>query len=224
MGTILASTLIDRVSVTLFDTNNVKWARTEHLAWLNLAMRSICMADPTALNTIVSRQLTAGARQTLPANAWMLLDVYCNMGLTPGTTPGAAVRMVSRKLLDAFNPNWRSAQQQQIVKNFAFDIEDQTTFWVYPPSNGLGFVQLNYAQMAADIAEGTAIPLLDVYAEPIIEFMLGRAYSKEQVGDQTLADKHMAAFRAAIETSLRGVDMFDPAKAFDPVKPGGDET
>lgn len=224
MGSILASAIINRVAVTLFDTNNVTWARTEHLAWLNLAQRAISALDPAALNVTATQIMATGSRQTIPATGWTLLDVYCNMGIAPGTTPGSAVRLVSRKVLDAFNPAWRAALPQTVIRNFMFDAQDQNAFWVYPPSNGLGYLQINYAKLADDIAEGTAITLSDAYADAIVEYMLHRAYMKERVGDPTQSDKHRVAFERAVAANMAGVAANDPTNAFNPTKPGGDET
>lgn len=223
MGTILASTIINRVAVTLFDTNNITWARSELLAWLNAGQRAIAVADPTSNNTTTSIQMVAGARQTIPANGWTLLDVYCNTGLTPGNTPGRSVRLVSRKLLDGFDPNWRSRPAVKDVQNFMFDAQDQTAFWVYPPSNGLGYLQINYAALPADVVEATAITISDAYEQCLIDYILYRAYTKETVGDATKAATSQQAYVQNLAITIASVAAGDPTRSFNPTKPGGED-
>ncbi len=114
---VTAQTIIDKAAKQLLDSNNLKWTRAELLSWLNDGLRQIVLMQPNATNTRSSVQLVAGTRQKLPTGGWMLLGIYRNMGTT-GTTPGRAVRISSRELLDAFNPNWHTATASTTTTNY----------------------------------------------------------------------------------------------------------
>ena len=202
MGTILASALIDRAAIQLHDVNNIEWARTEWLAWLNQAQRAIALAQPAANSIIASVALVAGARQTLPAAGWMVLDVFCNMG-TNGTTPGKSIRITSRQQLDGFLPNWRGASANNTVKHFMTDPQDQAAFYVYPPSPGTNYVQISYAATPAAVSsESTAISISDIYEPALLDYMLYRAASKHNAdgrpADMQYASACWSAFAFAV--------------------------
>jgi hypothetical protein len=144
--TITATTIINRVAAQLLDINNVKWSRTQLLDWISVGQRMVVMLQPNATNTIEAVQLVAGTRQRIPSNGWMLLDILRNMG-TDGTSPGRAVRLISRKLLDAFDPTWHSDSQSDPVQNYLFDAQDQESFFVYPPSTGNNYIEINYSAL-----------------------------------------------------------------------------
>lgn len=201
MGSILASQIINRVATTLFDANNVIWSRSELLAWLNAGQRAIAVANPTVNSQTVTQQMAAGARQILPADGWALIDVYCNMGRIPGDTEGRAVRKADRKLLDGFNPGWRKAPAVTEVQHFLFDPQDQSAYWVYPPSDGTGFIQINYIALPADIADTDPITISDAYEQSLIDYVLSRAYTKATVGNPNLAGQHAAAFSRDVATA-----------------------
>ena len=59
MGTITAKSIIDKASVQLLDTGNIRWTRTELLGWVNDAQRQITVMSPNATNKVATIQLTA---------------------------------------------------------------------------------------------------------------------------------------------------------------------
>lgn len=200
MGTVTAGAIIDKAVRQLTDLSAIRWTRAELLAWLNDGQRQIVVLDPAAANTVTSVQLQAGARQTIPANGWLLLGINCNMG-TNGTTPGRAVRLISRELLDNFDPDWRNATKSAVTKNYLYDIQDQLAFHVYPPSTGTNYLQINYSKQPTDItSESTPIELFDVYQGPLLDYIMFRACSKdaEYAPGLQLAAMYMQAFVAAV--------------------------
>ena len=107
MGTLTAQSIINKAVIQLNDISSVRWTRAELLSWLNDGQRQIVVAQPAAANYVTSVKLTAGTQQAIPADGWMLLDVYRNMG-ADGVTPGRAIRIISKEMLDGFNPDWHS--------------------------------------------------------------------------------------------------------------------
>lgn len=199
MGTILASTIIDEAALILYDVPNIRWPRTELLSYVNEAQRQIVMMHPHSNSTVHTMVTTLGTRQTIPSDGWTLLDVIRNMGTT-GTTPGRAVRAVPRDLLDAHTPTWHSAPSSITASNYVFDPQDRTHFWVYPPASGAGYLQIIYAKLPTDVAEGAAIALPDVYAPAIKDYVLWRACSKKMEASPgpEIAQMHYQAFLAAV--------------------------
>jgi hypothetical protein len=196
MGTILASTIIDKAAIQLLDTGNTRWTRAELLAWLNDGQRQIVLMSPQTNNTVSTVQLTEGTRQVIPNNGWKLLDVIRYMG-TDGLKPGRAIRVVSQELLDATDPNWHGARKTDAPMNFVFDLQEQDVFYVYPPNTGRGYAQINYAKVPAGLtAESQPIEVKDIYQTTLLDYMLFRANSKdaEYAPGLQLASSYMAMF------------------------------
>lgn len=218
MGTVTAKTIIDKASVQLIDLANIRWTRSELLSWLNDGMRQIVLIQPSASSTTVSKQLVAGTRQTLPTGGWLLLQMYRNMG-TNGTTPGRAIRIVSRELLDNFNPNWHTATAAAEVRNYIYDIQDQTVFYVYPPNTGTQYVELNYSAQPTDLTSETdVIPIFDIFQSALVDYILYRACSKdaEYAPGLQLAQGYLATFVAAVSGKAQTETTNDPVQALNP--------
>lgn len=180
MGTITGQEIIARAQQELFDINGIQWNPTELLGWLNDGQRQITMMTPESTSlTRATMNLVAGTEQNIPADGWMLIDVYRNMGVG-GATPGRRVRLINRKLLDAFDSSWDTDTPVTNVTNWLFDPQSVTMFWVYPPSDGTGSVEINYSQVPADIgAASDAITINDIFETALIDYILYRACSKQ---------------------------------------------
>jgi hypothetical protein len=218
--TILASTVIDRVSKQLLDITNVRWARTDLLDWLSVGQRLIVMLQPNSTNTISVIKLVAGTRQELPSDGWMLLDVLRNMG-TNGSTPGRAIRVVSRKLLDSFKPTWHSDTKSATIQNYLFDLQDQTAFFVYPPSNGTNYVEVNYSAIPAALAaETSALSIPDVYEEALTHYLMFRALSKNaEWAGSPQAEQYLSLFNAVMGAKLTAEQANNPNIGLMPPSP-----
>lgn len=227
MGTIAARTIIDNAATQLTDIPGVRWTRAELLSWLNDGQRQIVLIQPNATNTVASVQLTQGTRQPLPANGWMLLGVSCNMG-SNGTTPGRAIRQISRELLDNFDPDWRTSTPSAVTKNYMYDIQDQLAFAVYPPSTGTNYIQINYSKQPDTITnEDDPIEVFDVFKPALLDYILFRACSKDAeyapgvALSQTYGASFIAAVRGKEDTELKN----NPALELlprNPALPGSD--
>lgn len=195
--TTLASTIITKVRSQLVDTIlPYRWSDTEFLRYLSDAQRAIVAIDPSANATIATVQLAVGTRQTLPTGGKSLISVIRNMGTT-GTTPGRAVRVVMREIMDTQNPDWHSDPQVAVVKNYVYDPSDQMAYHVWPPANGGSYVQINYCKIPSEISStSAAIELDDTYVTPISDFMMYRAHQKngDFSGGQSVANAHLQAF------------------------------
>ena len=201
MGTITAQVIIDKAQIVLQDTTAVRWPEAELLGWLNDAQRAICAVLPE-LNAITGNiTLVLGTRQSLPTGApagITLLKIMRNMGVG-GATAGAAMRKVPQELLDSQVPNWHdAAAATALLKHYVYDLRAPKIFYVYPASVANNTVEALYTAAPLDIAIGAAITIDDTYANPLMDYILYRAYSKdlELAGNDTRAKDSMGTFIA----------------------------
>ena len=225
MSTITAKTIIDKAAIQLTDTGNIRWTRAELLGWINDAQRQIVIMSPNATNKVATVQLAAGTRQSIPSDGWTLLEVIRYMG-TDGTKPSRAIRLASREQLDSFIPNWHAATPTLIPNHYIFDLQDQTVFFVYPPNNGRGYVQLNYSPDPADVTnENNPISLNNIFETAILDYVLYRACSKdaEYAPGLQLAAGYLQTFMASMGQKSQSEIGNSPNQQFapkDPKNPG----
>jgi hypothetical protein len=197
MGTITCKQIIDKVATQLLDNTNTRWTRIELLGWLNDGQRAIVLIQANASSITTTLQLVQGSRQQLPADAHLLLDIYRNMGPT-GVSPGRAVRLVSRTVVDAQDPYWHTMTGAAVVQNYIYDVQDAQAFYVYPPSNGNNTIELNYSRVPVDITdEAKPIVINDVLQTALVDYILYRACAKdaEFAGTQQAA-QYLSTFMA----------------------------
>lgn len=218
---ITAKSILDKAVIQLTDVAGVRWTRAELLGWLNDGQRVIASIQPNSSNEVVVMPLVAGTRQVLPTDGWMLLDIYRYMG-TNGATPGRAMRLISRELLDSFDLYWHSATASAEPKNYIYDLQDQRAFYVYPPNTGTGYVQLNYAQIPADLVlETDVINIIDIYQPALLDYILYRACSKdaEYAPGVALAQMYAQSFASILGGKDAAEKINNPNQALFPHNP-----
>lgn len=221
MGTVTAKTIIDKATIQLIDLANIRWTRAELLGWLNDGMRQIVVIQPSASSTTAVVQLQPGTRQYIPADGWLLLSIYRNMG-TSGTTPGRAIRIISREVIDGFNPDWHTDTAKAEVRNYIYTNQDQLAFYVYPPNTGTQHIELNYSVQVADLTSETdVIPIFDIFQSALVDYILYRACTKdaEYAPGLQLGQGYMATFVAAIQGKTESEVTNDPTTALGPRNP-----
>ena len=174
-----AGNLVTRLAQTLRDDTNVHWTETEALSYLSDAQRAAVQIRPEIYPTTQVVALAAGTKQSIPNDAFSLIDVVRNMGT--GSTPGRAIRSIDRSTLDHADPNWHSATGDAVVQHYTYDIRARREFYVYPPQpNVPQRVELVYAKTPAEItASSDALSLDDMYEPLLLSYMLHRAYAKQ---------------------------------------------
>ena len=201
MSTITAQSVVDKVQVILQDTTGVRWPDSELLDWLNDGQREIVLYKPNAFIKNLAVRMAGGTKQSLPADGVQLIDVVRNMG-TNGTTPGRAVRITMREVLDSQLPDWHSETPSSVVKHYVYSLLDPKNFYVYPPqpAAGQGYVELVYGASPTDTTLVGTITLDDIYQNVLVDYILYRAYSKdtEYAADQNRAATHQNAYIAAL--------------------------
>jgi hypothetical protein len=221
---IAAQALIRRVVETLQDTTSIRWPVAELVRYLNDGQREIIVHRPDAMVTNASLTLSAGTKQSLPANGAKLIDVVRN---SAGTK--RAIRMCAREILDAQSPGWHNLSGVTEIVHFMFDPRDPKVFYVYPPAQSAGAsVDLVYSALPTDIAEpaaGTdysavsgAISVPDIYSNALQDYVLYRAYTKDSqyAGNEARAQARYAAFANALGIEIKATVAVAPQSVGNP--------
>ena len=175
------------------------------LEWLNAGQREIAALAPDASAKIANLTLAAGTKQTLPSDLITLLKVVRNMGVG-GATAGEVPRRTTAELLDLQRPTWHADTATLVVKNWVYDPRLPGFMYVYPPMSGATTVEIQYSAIPTDVADhNDPISLDDTYANPLLDYMLWRAFSKdvEIPGMYNNAASHRAAFERTLGVTRR---------------------
>jgi hypothetical protein len=219
----LASDLITGVSIALQDTSFVRWSIAELLLYLNQGQKEIASFKPNASVTSASVQLVQGSKQSLPSGGLVLIDVPRNMG-TDGATPGNAIRIVSRGILDAQIPGWHAAAlASNTVKHYVYTPFDPTRFYVYPPQPASpSYVEIVYGKMPTDVAANAnplalpsgSVSVDDIYTPALHNYVMYRAFSKdsEVAANAQLAQGYYTAFTSQLMGKVQGEAAVKPTK------------
>lgn len=207
---IAAQSIIRRAVETLQDPTSIRWPVEELVRYLNDGQREIKLHRPDTVRQTGDIALEAGSRQTLPANADKLIEIWHNKASK------RAVQMVDRRILDDQTPGWHSLTGVTEILHYTYDPRVPTEFFVYPPA-GTGVVLVGaYSVNPTDIAEPangslyTAvtgnIAVIDALANCLQDYILYRAYTKdsEYAGNGTRAQAHYNSFANALGLELKG--------------------
>ena len=197
-----AQMIIDDAEVILSDSTNERWSATELLAWVNAGMKEISMVKSDAYTLHGSTALVQGTVQSLPDTGFQLLDITHNMGTSPGTTPGNAIRLTDRRIMDTETIGWHAAAgESATVQYYMYDERLPKKFFVYPPQpSAVGYVYMHYCAVPTNIAAGGYILVSDVYRNVLLDYVLYRAYLKDAdyTENAQRAIAHYAAFNQAL--------------------------
>ncbi|MEY5145610.1 MAG: hypothetical protein RL745_979 [Actinomycetota bacterium] len=212
----LASDITSRAALVLQDDGNVRWTTSELYKWISDGQRVIALVRPDSCAKNETLTLVAGTRQTIPATGIRLLDVIRN--INANNTPGRVVRIVDRESLDAQDYNWHNAAAGPTI-NFTQDNRDPDHFYVYPPAAAGQKLEILYSANPTEVTSGgQTLSVNDIYAEPLFNYVLYRAYSKDAEfgGNAALAQGYVSMFNALLGLKTSKDFAFSP----DANKPG----
>ena len=192
-----AQVIIDDIESTLQDESNDFWSADEHLQAINDGTKEIVAIKPDAYIKTESVVLELGVNQSIPSGGIQLIDISHNMGTTPGTAPGAGIRLIDRKVMDSIDPDWRSATAAATVDYYMYDLRNPLNFQVSPPqpSSGFGYINMIYSNTPIEIAIGATILIADIYRTALFYYGMSRAHLKtSEVADS--ANKAAAYYNA----------------------------
>lgn len=197
MALTIENILTSRVRVLLrdIDDGGIQWLDPELLEWANEACAEVARIRPEASSQTVDVALTAGARQSIPSGATLLLEGICNVNVSTGTEM-RVVRRVDREDLDKENLDWMTEAKVGTVKRYVQSKTDPRSFYVYPPHDGNTMTGLRLVVSTAPTrvtAMSDSFPLPDIYAAPVANYVLFRAFGKqiESQESQARSDKFL---------------------------------
>lgn len=209
MPSVLVSTIVNRASVLLQDTANIRWPQSELVDWLNAGQRELVVYKPNACVQNTDVALVAGTKQALPPDGNVLVDITRNTG-------GPAIRIINRQLLDTQIPNWHDPRTASATtKHYCYSEVNPKNFYVYPPSPGGNSVEMIYHATPAAAQAGGTINVDDIYEGALLDYVLYRAYSKDAEYDANggAAGAHYQAFLTALKGKEGGEAESDPNHA-----------
>jgi hypothetical protein len=170
-----ASVVIGNARVLLNDTDDggIRWTDPELLAWLNEAAAEVVRIAPHASARTIEHQLVSGTLQFIPDDGVQLINIFRN------APAGRVVRIVDATIMDNERPSWHQDPASLQVTRYMFDPRNPRMFSVYPPNNGSGRVSLVYSAAPTPVVTmGQNIPVPDIYAAPLTNYICYRAWLK----------------------------------------------
>ncbi len=200
---VLASTIVASARTLLQDASGVRWTDAELLGYLNEGQGAVVVLKPTAYVKVAVVELVAGTRQQIPDDGEQLIDVTRNLG-TNGTTPGRAIRIVDRGLMDAADINWHAADPSAETRNYMYELTAPKYYMVSPPqpASARGHVEIVYGAIPPAVALDGNIALADSYRGALLDYVLSRALQKET--EVTAGTNKPLMHRTAFISSVTG--------------------
>lgn len=202
MATTKVTTILHNAQTILLDRTGTRWPLQELLGWLNMGQLAIVNHRPDALSKSETFATKLGTYQTLPPEALRLIDVVRNEGLSK-----KPIRSIPRHVLDDQHIDWHDeSAPANAVDHFTYDDRNPKSFYLYPaPALDVQIrVVYSIAPPAIEIADfandATVISIDDTYANPLMDFVLFRAYSKDATyaGNVERAAMAMQSFNNAL--------------------------
>lgn len=203
-----ASSIINRVRTQLIDTSAFappRFTDAELLQWLSDGQRTIVAAIPRSSQKLAVVPLVAGTRQSIPADGYMYLTAYRNMGAS-GATPGLVLVETQRTLMDTQYPTWHSQASVPAPSIVVFDPSDPKAFYVSPPSDGTGKVELSYSGNVVELVNTTdLLTVQDIWATPLFDYAMYRCCQKDSdyAPGQATGATYLASFTGFLQSVLK---------------------
>lgn len=220
---LVAGDLIKKCAVTLKDPEYVRWGQDELLGYLDEAQREIARTPGAYVKTVV-QDLVKGTKQLLPADNSRLLSIVRNWTVTD--EPCEPVRIITRALLDAFDPYWHMCPRRRLVENYMYDDRTPMSYFVYPPNDGTGRVEVMYSPIPEKITSiSDSLVLREEFETPLLAFVLYRAYSKDSdySAGMQLATTYFTTYTTSLQTAMQAAGAATPNATLvkGAVKPNG---
>lgn len=190
------------VHIALQDADGTRWPADEVVRHTQESLRRVIKLRPEAYSERRELSLAPGSRQSVPEDAFALLDILRNLA-----GRGQAVRPADARTLDVLLPSWRSAREKTEIVHFTQDSRESRVFDVYPPAAPGASVEALLsvdhpplpppAGPSADDVPSTAMVALDaMYRLPLLLSVLALAWAKdaEYASNADLAGKFDSKF------------------------------
>lgn len=204
--------LMYRAGLLLQDEDHVRWTVKELIEWINEGVGAVVRMKPAAAARRGVFALDPGSRQTLDPSDVQLIDIVCNIG-ADDVTPGRAVRMTDRHLLDSANPDWHNMTKSVTVRHFTYDDRVPTVFYVYPPAAAGAKVEIMRSVLPDDVAnDGDYVGLSIEYTDTLLNYLVFRCLSKDsEYAQASMATGYYQAFTSSMGIAEAGEQATTPS-------------
>ena len=200
-----AGSIVVRAARTLNDTAHATWSEDELREYVSEAMKAAVLVRPEVNPVTTTVQLVPGVKQTIPDDGFVLIEVLRNMGLEEGSDPpapgepGRVITPTSLAALDQGGSDWPTETPEDVVQSSVYDVRNRKTYYVYPPQDDPAhFIEIVYARIPPEVLDAAAaaeddaddtLPIDDIYAPALIDYVLHRA----RIRDISVEGQGMAA-------------------------------
>lgn len=245
--TVTVKEVMWRISVQLQDTvpQFTRWPERETVMWLDDAQMAVWKFLPLSASRIDAIKLKPGTLQSIesiaaadckpgdgstpsaPILGTQLLRLLNDMG-ADGLTPGNAIRLVSRDMMDAQSPTWRTVARSP-VECFMFDPDTPRYFEVTPgvPASPERWVRIAYTAQPAKIpntggmgtelykigdANTTLISVHDENVDDLVNYVCARAFMRnsQNAGDPNKVAMYSGLFLNSLNAKVAAVTGNNP--------------
>lgn len=211
MATKVSTILLNAATALTDERDHRRWPLPELMRYLSDGLLETLELRPQAFSESQTHNLTSGSRQAVE-DVYSVLDVPMNVDPSDPTVPKRTVRRVTKAHLDSFDRDWHSATPATLVNNAVLDSYQKHRFWVHPPSDGTGAVEVEVAVApeTITIADGDDPDMLDsydielpidaVYAPALTYYVLHRAWAKDAdfAANQQNSNQYYELFKQAV--------------------------
>lgn len=217
-----------------------RYTQDSLVAALNDAQRVLAKYLPSSCSRVDAIKLSPGTRQSIRQIADT--DILPGDGSTPavargmrlisapirnmganGATPGRAIRLVERIVLDQSDPTWHTSTAR-VVTQATYDPQTPKVFYVCPgvPATPDVWIEVPWVVEPAEISpagtytvgggSATKLSVDDTFFDDIVNYVIARAYMKdaEVPGAMSLASAFTQSFVSSINAQAVAAGMPNP--------------
>lgn len=225
MSTVKVVDLIKRAHTILLDASAVRWTALELQDWLNDGYKEIATLHPDSNTQSATFTCSAGYRQDISVaypEAYLVLEVLTNKAALSNKRP---VTLVSRRSMDTSYPGWYNESQSVNIQKYMYDKRVPKEFLVYPPATSTAQLEIIYATVPAphtltelqlmNSATTETIRLDVIYSNPLLDYILYRAFSKDsdQANNAARATAHYQAMVTSLNFKVQSDESVAPGTA-----------
>lgn len=246
-STLLVKDAVWRIAVLLQDISPQyqRWPEREIVNWLNDAQVAITKFLPLACSRVDAIKLRQGTRQSIQAIAAadckpgdgsvpsstiygsQFLNPRRNMG-ADGLTPGSAIRVVERDVMDSQDPEWHT-RSGTTIRSVIYDPQTPRDFYVTPGVPASPQVWIEIAMTAKPIAipnngspgggelyliggaSTQTITIDDEFIDDLVNYVVARAnMADKKWADKSAAQAHSQLFLGSLNAKVAAVTGNNP--------------
>ena len=181
MSTIKVTDIVKKSQIQIQDQTGTRWPEQELLGWYNMAQLDIVNHRPDAHSLSIEFNCALGTRQVLPPSALRLIRVLRNEGASK-----KVITQIDQRILDEQMPNWHDdTNPSDVVTHYVYDDRVPKELMVYPAVKENTKIRMSISTAPEAVVindfenDSQVISLDDTYANPLMDFILFRAYSKD---------------------------------------------